>query len=201
MMREEFEKMTGFYPTLDLYRNIEEAYTSFNGDKVAFCKAYAKNTDGMAEAIQRKTDIQSITTSSSAAKESAERIETLEREIKRLAAALEREQEWKPYEDEHNVRQADYERLASDSTTRELSIGEAKELIASEFGFDITKISIITETKTLEINRHRQTRATGTFERKPQYNATDWNYIRFNVRGNVTMAYEMHNGDLRMFWC
>jgi len=31
------------------------------------------------------------------------------------------------------------------------------------------------------------------------YNATDWNYIRFNVRGNVTMSYEMYNGELKFF--
>lgn len=28
----------------------------------------------------------------------------------------------------------------------------------------------------------------------------DWNYICFNVRGNAAMGYEMHNGELQMYW-
>jgi len=41
MMIEEFEQRTGFYPALKQYEAIERAYTDFNGDKDAFCKAYA----------------------------------------------------------------------------------------------------------------------------------------------------------------
>ena len=57
MMREEFERLTGFYPTSDLYAAIEVAYMDFKGDKAEFCKAYAANKGGMAEAIQRAVDM------------------------------------------------------------------------------------------------------------------------------------------------
>ena len=40
MMIHEFEKLTGFHPTADLYKAIEHAYMEFDGDKVEFCKAY-----------------------------------------------------------------------------------------------------------------------------------------------------------------
>ena len=35
-----------------------------------------------------------------------------------------------------------------------------------------------------------------SFTREPLYNATDWNYIRFNV-GNL--QYEMINGELEQY--
>ena len=39
MMMQEFENLTGFYPTTEHYAAIEEAYLAFGSDKVAFCKA------------------------------------------------------------------------------------------------------------------------------------------------------------------
>lgn len=73
-------------------------------------------------------------------------------------------------------------------------------MIASEFGFDRAKIHIVHEVYTEEVNRHGQIRRTGTTPRKALFNAWDWNYIAFNVRGNSTMGYEMHNGELQMYW-
>lgn len=138
MMIQEFEKLTGFYPTADLYTAIEEAYMEFPGDKVAFCKAYKKNADGMAEAIARNVSINRIVAADKAAKETAQRISDLDAEVERLRAALEREQEWKPYEDSHNVSQADYESLAESvngGAAHYIDDSEAVDLIASEFGF------------------------------------------------------------------
>lgn len=40
MMLEEFEKRTGYFPTMEEYAAIEKAYMEFSGDKDAFCKAY-----------------------------------------------------------------------------------------------------------------------------------------------------------------
>ena len=60
MMIEEFEKRTGFYPTLVQYAAIERAYMDFDGDKDAFCKAYKKNVDGIAERIQREVNMDTI---------------------------------------------------------------------------------------------------------------------------------------------
>lgn len=60
MMREEFEQRTGFLPTLSLYSIIEKYYMNFDGDKEAFCKAYKKNTDGLATMIQHEADMQEV---------------------------------------------------------------------------------------------------------------------------------------------
>ncbi len=60
MMIEEFEKRTGFYPTLIQYEAIERAYMDFDGDKDAFCKAYKKNANGMAERIQREVNMATL---------------------------------------------------------------------------------------------------------------------------------------------
>lgn len=38
MMMNEFVERTGFEPTMEEYREIEEAYYNFDGDKNAFCK-------------------------------------------------------------------------------------------------------------------------------------------------------------------
>ena len=197
MLITEFEALTGFHPTADLYKEIEDVYYGFDGDKVAFCKAYAENRDGMADKIARNVDMKRVTKHS----EEVAAAEELRKEIQRLQEALEKEQEWEPNEDYHNVSQKDYEHLAGDSTTKVLSDEEAADLIAEEFGFDRSKITIVHEVWKVEKNRHGQLRRNGKYERKALFNVWDWNYIRFNVRGNVTMSYEMYDGDLRMYWC
>lgn len=120
----------------------------------------------------------------------------LEIDNKRLAAQVEREQEWKSYEDDRNVSESEYQDLAKVGDTKVLSDAEAAELIHQEFGFDINKIEIVRTVNTYEINRHRQLRKVGELKREALYNATDWNYIRFNVCG---WFYEMKNGELRQF--
>ena len=95
MMIEEFEKRTGFYPTLVQYEAIERAYMAFDGDKDAFCKAYKKNADGMAERIQREVNMATF----KAQRDQAAELTRRDVEIERLKKELEREQEWKPYED------------------------------------------------------------------------------------------------------
>lgn len=101
MMREEFEQRTGFYPSSALYAIIEKHYTEFDGDKDAFCKAYKKNVDGMAERIQREVNMATL----KAQRDQATELTRRDVEIERLKKELEREQEWKPYEDTHNVTQ------------------------------------------------------------------------------------------------
>lgn len=148
MMMQEFENLTGFYPTAEHYAAIEEAYLAFGGDKVAFCKAYKKNADGMADAIARKVSLNRIVSDDKAAKETEKRISDLEAEVERLRETLDRELEWKPYESKHNVSQADYDSLAGAGDTRELSDSEAMDMIANEFGFDRSKIHIVHEVYT-----------------------------------------------------
>ena len=54
MMLTEFEELTGFYPSADMYDAIDLEYSEFSGDKYAFCEAYKANKDGLAEKIQQR---------------------------------------------------------------------------------------------------------------------------------------------------
>lgn len=192
MMREEFEQRTGFYPSSALYAIIEKHYTEFNGDKDAFCKAYKKNADGLAEKIQREADMETF----KAQQEAEKAQKAAEARITELEKALEREQEWKPYEDTDNVQQADYEKLASQSDTERMSDEKAKDLLYEWYGFAKEKIKIHHTIPQYEVNRHRQLRKVGEIDRAPLYNATDWNYIRFDCG---CMSYELYNDNLRPY--
>lgn len=192
MMREEFEQRTGFLPSQSLYSIIEKHYTNFDGDKDAFCKAYKKDADGLATKIQHEADMQEINAQIAAEKAA----KNYEARIAELEKALEREQEWKPYEDTDNVQQADYERLASQYDTEHLSDEKAKDLLYEWYGFAKEKIKIHHSVPVYEVNRHRRLRKVGELDRSPLYNATDWNYIRFDCG---CMSYELYNDNLRPY--
>lgn len=192
MMIEEFEKLTGFYPTADLYAAIETAYMDFDGDKTAFCKAYKANKNGIAERIQREVNMAAF----KAQREHDAELARRDVEIERLKKELEREQEWKPYVDSDNVQQADYEELRDAGDTRVMSDAEAKDLLYKWYGFAPEKVKILRSVPTYEVNRHRRLRKTGEVERLPLYNATDWHYIRFDCG---RMSYELKDDALRPF--
>lgn len=121
MMIEEFEQRTGYFPSSAEYKAIEAAYMEFDGDKDEFCKAYKKNANGIAERIRREVN-------AAAFKESRQHTADLTRrdiEIERLKKQLEREQEWKPYEDADAVSQADYDELATSGGTDKMTDDEA----------------------------------------------------------------------------
>lgn len=183
MLITEFQNLTGFYPTEDLYRTIEEFYYEFDGDKLAFCKAYVDNTDGLAEQIRIKTDINRRL-----------RAHNMAVEINKLNKELEREQEWKAFEDSANVQQKDYNELKAFGKIWEDE--EAKAWIADVFGFNPEKIKIIHSVNLYEVNRHNICRVVGEAERLPLYEATDWNYVRFDCG---PISYELDNGMLRFF--
>lgn len=191
-MLEEFEKRTGYFPTMEEYTAIEKAYMQFDGDKDAFCKAYKKNEGGIAEKIQREVNMQNITAQCEAEKAQ----KAMQERIAELEKALEREQEWRPYEDTDNVQQADYERLASQSDTEHMSDEKAKDLLYEWYGFAKEKIKIHHSVPVYEVNRHRRLRKVGELDRSPLYNATDWNYIRFDCG---CMSYELYNDNLRPY--
>jgi len=192
MMLEEFEQRTGFFPTLGLYEIIENHYMNFNGDKDAFCKAYKKNTDGLAEKIQREANVLNIN-----AQHTAEELNKSHSDkVAQLEAQLEKEQEWKLHEDTDNVQQPDYERLASASGTEILTDEKAKDLLYDWYGFAKEKITIFHNVPVYEVNRHRLLRKVGEIDRSPLYNATDWNYIRFDCG---CMCYELCNDNLRPY--
>lgn len=119
-----------------------------------------------------------------------------EAKIEELQKALDVELEWHDCEGGTTVEQERYEALAKSG--RQLTEDEAKELLYEEFGFAKEKVTIITEASTYEANRHHQMRKKQTFTRPPVYEATDWNYIRFNCSG---WMYEMVNGELKSYAC
>ncbi|NNJ30071.1 hypothetical protein [Lacrimispora defluvii] len=188
----EFEQRTGYFPTGEEYRTIEKFYMSFDGDKDAFCKAYKRNTDGLAEKIQRKTNLEYLKTSQQNDKEITRR----DSEIEALKKQLEHEQEWRPYTDTENVSQKEYEALASASGSKKLTDDEAKALLYDWYGFAKEKITIHRTTPIYEVNRHNKLRKIGEYDRPPIYNATDYNYIRFDCG---CMCYELQDDTLRPY--
>lgn len=190
MMINEFEKLTGVYPTADLYAAIEAAYYEFDGDKVAFCKAYTANADGIAEKIRDSVNAAAVKVQS----EHAAELTRKDIQIDAMTKQVEREQEWKPYVDTNNYQQAEYDHLRS--AGRVMTDDEAKDLLYDEFGFAREKVTIFHSVPAFEVNRHRQLRKVGEIERLPLYEATDWNYIRFDCG---VMTYELINDELRPF--
>lgn len=75
-----------------------------------------------------------------------------------------------------------------------ISEDKAKEIIYTEFGFDKSLIQLVNDVASYEknINTH-QLRVAEKYNRVPMYISTDYNYIRFDVRG---WQYEMINGEL-----
>ncbi len=201
MLREEFERRTGFFPPLSLYTVIHKYYTDFGGDKDDFCKVYRENVNGLAEKMQHEADMQEIKVQDmrEMAKKQEKDYEARVAELKKL---LECEQEWKAYEHPENVPQTDYERLAEGAETgkssRYMTDQEAIEWICDEFDFNPDMITIIHEIDEYEVNRHGQLRRTGRkIDRRPIYCASDYHYIRFNTSH---WYYEVWGGSLRPFW-
>lgn len=200
MMINEFEERTGYFPSIEEYKVIEEFYMEYTGDKDDFCKAFKENADFLAQKIQTEVNRRYFKAQEDAKKEVLE-IEkekvSLLRQIDGLKASLEREQEWKPYEMSENVTQAQYTYLEKAGGTRVLSETEAKDILHQLFGFDREVIKIVREVPSYEVNRHNRLRKTGENERQPLYNATDWNYIRFDCG---QMSWEYFNDQLKPFY-
>lgn len=94
------------------------------------CNAYKRNEEWIAQNIQQEADIEAI-------KEKVwveHLIEGYEAKIAKLNAALEKEQEWKPYEDKDHVSEEDYQALAHCSDTKFLNDEEAKQLLYDWYG-------------------------------------------------------------------
>ena len=198
MMMSEFIERTGFEPTADEYAKIEEAYYNFDGDKNAFCKAFVDGRGvsricrARAEEIARLRSVM-LETEKQFKKDVADR----DRRIDQLTAELDMELEWKPSTGTGtNMEQSSYEKLASAGRT--MTDEEAKAFIAEECGVAPEKIRILHEVSTYEINKHRRLRKSGTFDRAPVYESTDWNYVRFDC---ASFMYELVNGELSFYCC
>ena len=209
MMMSEFIERTGFQPLPFEYAKIEEAYYNFDGDKDAFCRAFVK-ADGEKKVYQATAaEIDRLNGKILEMDRASKRdSEVYEKRIADLQAQLDKELEWKPSEGTGtNMPQADYESLLACCTgdhgdPHVMSEGEARMLVAEEFGFNPERVEIITTVHTYEVNKHRQLRKAAAYTRQPLYNATDWNYVRFNVRGaGSTWMYELVNGELKTYSC
>ena len=198
MMINEFEKLTGIEPTDHEYSVIESMYYKFDGDKRAFCKWFVEN-NGMVTVLRTIVNDQAAALNkvTDELKEADDAYFKALDTVKDLEAKLEKELEWQPYELKDNYSQERYDKLNNCSSRKELTDQEAIDLIADEFGFNPSKVRIIHSVKQYEVNRHGYLRCIGYAERKALYDATDWNYIRFDV-GN--WYYEMVNGNLQQFY-
>ena len=198
MMISEFIERTSFEPTASEYAKIEEAYYNFNGNKDEFCKAFMKN-DGekkiykarAEEIAQLKSQLVEME------KQHKAEVEAHEKQIAELTAELDRELEWKPCDGSGtNMTQERYEHLAKCGKT--MTDEEAAAFIADECGFALEKIHILHEVNTYEVNKHSRLRKSGTFDRAPVYESSDWNYVRFDC---AYFMYELVNGELRFYCC
>ena len=209
MMYSEFVERTGFEPLAFEYEKIEEAYYNFDGDKDAFCRAFIE-ADGEKKVYQaRATEIERLKGRILEMDKDARRTgEEYEKRLAALQTQLDRELEWRPSTGcGTNMSQERYEDLAAhcDGThgdPHEMTDDEARQMVADEFGFNPERIEIITTVDTYEVNKHSQLRKAATYTRRPFYDAADYNYIRFNVRGaGSTWMYEMVNGELETYCC
>ena len=204
MMMKEFTDRTGFEPTCDEYDEIEEAYYQFDGNKDEFCRRFIAE-GGIQKVYEARAEKIALLKSKLVESDKLLRqtMDDYEKRISHLEAELEREQEWQPYEDEHNVKQADYEKLAKEVAhgAHYMTDEEAIDWVVQETGFARERIQIVHELPLEEINRHRQVRRTGKMvDRRPIYDATDYHYIVFNVRANETHGWELHNDELTPYW-
>jgi hypothetical protein len=93
-----------------------------------------------------------------------------------------------------NIAYREYERLRACADTKEMSPAEVIKYVADHFGFDATKIEPLTTMPLHVFVGSSTTMLTGgTIKRRPLYNATDWNYMLFEVCG---MKWEVINGSL-----
>lgn len=202
MLIQEFAERTGFFPTAAMYEIIEKRYTEFDGNKDAFCAAYKANKDGIAESIQREASMAEIKAQQEHKAEVGSKdkeIEGLKKQIERLKEDLERAAGWKEYE-VSKMSQERFDKLALMSDTETMTDDEAAKFIEQEFGFSASRVTIFREIPTYQASEIgggcKRIRKAGTVSRPPVYNATDWNYIRFNC---VNWQYEIVNGELYQY--
>jgi hypothetical protein len=197
MLISEFENLTGIYPSENLYSVIERFYSESKEDKHDFCRAYLMNADCLAERIQREVNNLELNRENQATAEIWKLETKLNAEKVRadkLQQELDKELDWKPAEHTGtNMKQADYQMLAESCTAEILSDEEAVKRISELFGFMPDRIQILREVQTFEVNKYTRLRVKDTYQREPLYDATDWNYIRFDCAGN---QWELINGEL-----
>lgn len=197
MLISEFQNLTGIYPSRNLYSVIEKFYNESKEDKHEFCRAYLMNADCLAERIQREVNRLELNRENQATAEIWKLETKLNAEKERadkLQQKLDWELDWHPAEHTGtNMKQKEYQKLLECCTTEVLSDKEAVKRISELFGFMPDRIQILREVQTFEVNKYGRLRVKDTYQREPLYDATDWNYIRFDCAGN---QWELVNGEL-----
>lgn len=197
MLISEFETLTRIYPSEMLYSVIEEFYNGSKLDKHEFCEKYKFNADGLAERIQEEANELEAEKAQQAYFEVRELKADLDKtrmDRNRLKDQLDKELDWHPAEHTGtNMKQEEYQKLLECCTTEILSDEEAVKRISELFGFMPDRIQILREVQTFEVNKYHRLRVKDTYQREPLYDATDWNYIRFDCAGN---QWELVNGEL-----
>lgn len=197
MLRSEFETLTGIYPSEMLYSVIEEFYNESKLDKHEFCEKYKFNADGLAKRIQEEANELEAEKAQQAyfeVRELKADLDKMRMDRNRLKDQLDRELDWHPAEHTGtNMKQKEYQKLLECYTSEVLSDEEAVKRISELFGFMPDRIQILREVQTFEVNKYNRQRVKDTYQREPLYDATDWNYIRFDCAGN---QWELINGEL-----
>ncbi len=205
MTLQEFTERTGIYPDDVLFEAIlKHCVYAVHGGKDGFCKAYKKNTGGLAETIQCEANaaIRKMRDEHAAGLlQLTSELDEMQRELDDAREALDRELEWRPcYGLGTNMSQGDYDELFK----RFISISEeeARTIVAGEFGFLPDRIEIADTVHDYEMNRHGELREAAEYQRQSLYGSGNRNYIRFNVRGDETVrGYEMIDGELEKYRC
>lgn len=201
MMLQEFTQLTGIELTAEEYREIEAAYYDFDGDKKEFCRNVIETGVDRQLCQARMERIRQLECllDENEKKHQADKAQMMQK-MEKLQQELDKELCWEPAEDTGtNMSQERYEALRDCRVgTHMMSDEEAKQLIFEEFGFSPHKVVIIKTVHTYEVNKYRQLRKSHQYERFPLYNATDWNYVRFNC---INWQWEMVNGELIPYCC
>jgi hypothetical protein len=190
MMKQEFDKLVELTTSPECYERIEWVYMN--------CPFFS-NANGKAEIAEfyKKYDMNGI-----------ERLyrETLEIEkMKQENEKLKERVKSLRTPTGTNMKQADYEKLEKAAkaevghtdTNTLLTDEEAKVLVNDEFGFEASRIVILHEAEIDDSEPDSRYVKIKKIPRIPLYESTDWNYVRFNVRGCAgEWYYEMINGGL-----
>lgn len=200
MLKEEFIARTGYTPTDAEYAAIEADYYGFDGDKDAYCKAFdVKKFHALqvvSEIAELRGENEKMKAQIATLRESEDRMLT---ENVELRIALYKEQEWESSDSSGtHMEQRAYECL--DRGGYEMTDDAAKMWIHDNFGFDAKMVVIRHEASTMKVNRHGQLRVEETFHRHPIYEATDSNYVRFDMQVKGAMhSWEIVNGELKEY--
>ena len=93
-----------------------------------------------------------------------------------------------------NMTYQDYVKLRKAPGTEEMPPAEVIKYAADRFGFDPTKVKPLDSLPLhVYVSGGCTMQTEGTTKRKPLYNATDWNYMLFEVCGR---KWEVIGGDL-----